>query len=94
MNYTAEEYKGTKTGQTGFNYKLGVQIVATDENDTRRKVFTVNGDRPYKTACFKLWEGVAHYKSGLNTADNQEFMAAMKDAKRLAKEWTAAGTHE
>ena len=85
MKYTAESYNGTKTGNSGYNFKRGVQIVAIDDTGIRRKVFTIHGQyRTYKSECLKLWEGTAHYKSGLNKREAAEFVAAMEEAKKLA----------
>ena len=85
LKFSAQSYVGTKTGNSGYNHKRGVQIVATDDAGTRRKVFTIHGRyRSYKSECLKLWEGTAHYKSGLNKREAAEFVAAMEDAKKLA----------
>jgi len=90
MKYTAEAYEGRKVGR--FNCYVGVQIVATDDTGKRRYVFTQHGQyRTYKTPCLKTWEGVAHYKSGLNARDGAEFSEAMQSAQKDAATWTQAG---
>ncbi len=87
MKYTAEFYTGTKIGNN-YNYRVGVQIVAT-EGGKRRYVFRNN-----TTPCFKTWEGAAHYKSGLNKHDEERQAVAMNLAKKLAKKWNKKGTHK
>ena len=91
MKYTAETYAGNKIGNSGFNYRLGVQIVATDDTGNRRAVFATQRG---KSPCLKLWEGAAHYKSGLNKADSARCAEELKKAEKLAKQWTKAGTHK
>ena len=79
IRYNTETYNGRKN-------RKGVQIVATDDTGTRRKVFTIQGQyRTYKSSCLKLWEGAAHYKSGLNRHDAAELSSAFENAKKLAK---------
>lgn len=95
MIYTVEAYTGKSVG--AYHARYGVQIVATDETGKRRYVFedyVYGGYRKYKTPCLKLWEGVAHYKSGLNKEQSAVFVEKMEEAKKLAAKWNAAGTHE
>ena len=94
MKYIAEAYEGTKCGNN-FNFRKGVQIVAIDETGKRRYVFIGHETyRTYRTPCHKIWEGVAHYKSGLNKRDGEAFDEAMIFAQETAERWTQAGTHE
>ena len=81
MKYTAERYEGRNVGR--YNHHVGVQIVAVEE-EKRRYVFELNGR---KTPCFKMWEGVAHYRSGLNAKDAKDYAEAMVEAKKLAEKW-------
>lgn len=84
IKYTAGTYTGTSIGKTGFNHRYGVQIVATDEQGIRRYVFvTFQGKSP----CYKYWEGVAHYKSGLNKKDRAACAEALTEAHALANTW-------
>lgn len=89
IKYEAEPYDGTKTGKGGYNFKRGIQIVATDAvTGARRYVFIEQGEyRTYKTPCLKLWEGVAHYKSGLNKTDQAEFDEVLHHATVMADEY-------
>jgi hypothetical protein len=84
LKFTAEMYRGRQIGNQ-YNYRCGVQIIATDAETGKRKYAFNN------SPCLKLWESVAHYQSGLNRYDAAECAEALKYAEKLAAKWNKTG---
>lgn len=84
IKYTVSTYTGNKIGRGGFCARVGVQIVAHDQDTGRRRYVFSAGKSP----CYKIYCGAAHYK-GASAAVRDNLNAAGEKLRALAADLNA-----